>query len=81
VCARSAYPNGFSGAREARPYDRLNRYDVPAQVVGFTVQRFRGWMRKRSIFMLFQLLNLEPLNRERDCPKRAIGFTRHLRIA
>ena len=37
---------------------------VTDQVVRFTVQRFKGWKRNRSIFMLFQLLNREPLNRE-----------------
>jgi hypothetical protein len=27
VRARDADQNGFAGAREAHPYDRLNRYD------------------------------------------------------
>ena len=35
-----------------------------AQIVRFTVQRFKGWKRKRSIFMPFQLLNRKPFNRE-----------------
>ena len=54
----------LSKARKRLKRDCKRITYVTAQVVRFTVQRFKGWKRKRSIFMLFQLLNREPLNRE-----------------